>query len=290
MTTEPRPLEVQCITPEGLHRVAYLEWGDPDNDRVLVCVHGLTRVSRDFDALARVMCDHYRVVCVDVVGRGRSGWLKNPLRYLVPTYVADMVTLLARINASTVHWFGTSMGGLIGMGLASLPDTPISRLILNDVGPVLTGESLQRIAQYVGQPISWESFDDAVNYVRAISASFGPHSEEQWRFLAEVVLRQRDGRWVLHYDPQVAAPFREEFKAGKAPTDVELWPIYDAIRCPTLAIRGELSDLLTVATHRAMAERGPRAELTTIAGVGHAPTFLNPDQIAIARNFLLRAH
>lgn len=287
--SEAREAEVQCLTPEGLHHMAYLEWGDPKNPRVLVCAHGLTRVSRDFDNLARALEDRYRVVCVDVVGRGRSSWLKNPMRYAVPTYVADMVVLLARLDAKVVHWFGTSMGGLIGMGLASLPDSPIQRLILNDVGPVLTAQSLSRIGQYVGQPVSWETFDEAVQYIRTVSAPFGPHTDAEWRFLSEVVLRRREGRWVLHYDPNIAVPFREANEKEHKGGDMVLWPIYDAISCPTLAVRGELSDLLTRETHAEMAQRGPCAELATIAGVGHAPTFLHADQIALARSFLLRA-
>lgn len=289
MTSEPRLSDVQCVTPEGLHRMAYVEWGDPDNPRVLLCAHGLTRVSRDFDNLARAMRDVYRVVSIDVAGRGRSSWLKNPMRYTLPTYAADVIVLLARLNAGVLHWFGTSMGGLIGMGIAALPDSPIERLILNDVGPVVTAQSIARIAQYVGQPVSWSSFDEAVQYIRTVSAPFGPHTDAEWRFLSEIVLRQREGRWVLHYDPQIALPFRKEFEVDNQGGDMLLWPVYDAVRCPTLAVRGELSDLLTRETHEAMGVRGPRAELATIAGVGHAPTFLHADQIALARAFLLKA-
>ncbi len=288
MSHTPRQNFVQCLSPTGLHKMAYLEWGDPANGNVLVCAHGLTRAARDFQLVAEALCDRYRVVSVDVVGRGASDWLKNPANYLVPNYVADMVTLIARLNPDHLHWFGTSMGGLIGMGLASLPDSPIERLILNDVGPILTKESIQRIASYVGQPVSFASFDEAEKYVRMLSVTFGPHSEAQWKFFAEVVLRQReDGHWILHYDPKIAVPFQQQFERDPAGADINVWPVYEAIRCPTLAVRGELSDLLTRQTHEDMAQRGPKAELVTIAGVGHAPTFLHEDQIAIARKFLL---
>ena len=278
----PRLADVQCITPAGLHRMAYREWGDPDNDRVLVCVHGLTRVSNDFDAFAAAVCDDYRVLCPDVVGRGRSGRLADPALYQLPTYVGDMVTLLARADARTVHWFGTSMGALIGMFLAALPGTPIERMILNDAGPVLGAAALARIGSYVGDQPRFATLDEAEVYIRRITAPFGAHSDAEWRFLTEVVMKRDGDAWIRHFDPALAVPFRN------APTsDTVLWPVYDAIRCPVLAVRGEHSDLLSDATHREMATRGPKATPVTIPDVGHAPTFLHDDQIAIAKRFLL---
>ena len=288
MPIEPRLHQVQCITRAGLHRMAYAEWGDPENARVLVCVHGLTRVGRDFDALARALAPHYRVVCPDVVGRGRSDYLADPMLYDMVTYVCDMVTLLARLNADTVHWFGTSMGGLIGMGLASLPDSPIQRLILNDVGPVISAEALARIADYVGKPVSFSDMDEAERYIRDVSTSFGQHSDAEWRHLTEIVMKRDGARWILHYDPAIGAAFRAAGSAYAVGKDVTLWQIYDAIHCPTLSVRGEFSDMLSCETHKEMARRGPKAELVTLPGVGHAPTFMHPDQIAIAREFLLR--
>jgi pimeloyl-ACP methyl ester carboxylesterase len=284
MSAEFRQRQVQCITPSGLHQLAYTEWGDPGNRRLLVCVHGLSRCSRDFDVLARAMADQYRVVCPDVPGRGLSGWLKNPMEYQVQTYVADMVTLLARLDADSVHWVGTSMGGLIGMTLASLPETPLQRLVLNDVGPVITAASLARIGEYLGFAPQFPDFAAAVQYIRAVSATFGVHSDAEWAALTEhVTRRQADGSLRMHYDPAIAVPFN----AVKTDQDIELWPYYDAIRCPTLVIRGALSDLLKRETLREMAGRGPRAHTVEIADVGHAPTLMHADQIAIVREFLL---
>ena len=278
--------QVQCITPSGLHQLAYTEWGDPNGRKVLVCVHGLSRCGRDFDTLARAMAGEYRVICPDVPGRGLSGWLKNPMEYQVPTYVADMVTLLARVDADCVHWVGTSMGGMIGMALASLADTPVRKLVLNDVGPVLAAESLARIGEYLGKAPQFPDFAAAVQYVRAVSATFGAHSDAEWSTLTEhVVRRQPDGSYRMHYDPAIAVPFM----ATKTDKDIELWPYYDAIRCPTLVIRGALSDLLRRETLEQMAGRGPRAQTVEIADVGHAPTLMHADQIAIVRDFLLSA-
>jgi pimeloyl-ACP methyl ester carboxylesterase len=286
-TAQPHLHTVQCLDARGLHRMAYWEWGDAANPRVLVCVHGLSRQGRDFDTLAQALCQHYRVVCPDVVGRGRSDWLKDPAGYQIPTYVADIVTLLARLDAQELHWVGTSMGGLIGLGIASLPDNPIRRLVLNDVGPAIEFASLQRIGTYLGQPARWASLDDAADALQAISLGFGPHTREQWLALTRPMLVPDGAGLKPHYDPAISLPFRaitpELAKAGEA----MLWAGYDAIRCPTLLLRGADSDLLARATAEAMTQRGPKARLHEFAGIGHAPTLVQPDQIAVVREFLL---
>ncbi|QTN25052.1 alpha/beta hydrolase [Rhizobacter sp. AJA081-3] len=285
--TEPRLDSVQCLGARGLHRMAYCEWGDPANPRVLVCVHGLARQGRDFDTLAQALSGHYRVVCPDVVGRGRSDWLAEPSGYQIPAYVADMVTLLARLNADEVHWVGTSMGGLIGLGLSALPQSPVRKLVLNDVGPTLEAAALQRIGAYLGQPLRWASVDEAADYLWSISASFGPHSREQWLALTRPMLKPDGDGFKLHYDPAIAAPLRavtpEMARAGEA----MLWASYDALRCPTMLLRGADSDLLSSATAQAMTQRGPKARLHEFAGVGHAPTLIAPGQIDVVREFLL---
>jgi pimeloyl-ACP methyl ester carboxylesterase len=264
--------------------MAYYEWGRADNPRVLVCVHGLGRCARDFDNLARAMSDRYRVVCPDVVGRGDSDWLAEPMLYDVPQYVADMVTLIARLDVEQVHWVGTSMGGLIGMALAAQKETPVTRLVLNEAGPVVSKVSLERIATYFGKVPPLPSFEAAEQMVRLVSAPFGPHTDDEWRFLTEVVVRKTaDGAWRMHYDPRIAEPFRQLI----ADKDVETWPVYDAVRCPTLLIRGAQSDLLSRDTAEQMTQRGPKAKLVELPGIGHAPTLLHADQIALVRDFLL---
>jgi len=289
--TEPVLREVQCLDSRGLHRMAYWQWGDAANPKVLVCVHGLTRQGRDFDALARSLCGDYRVVCPDVVGRGRSDWLADPAAYGIPTYVADMVSLLARLDAEVVDWVGTSMGGLIGLGLASLDGAPLRKLVLNDVGPVIEAAALQRIGSYVGQSGFWRTLDEAADALWALSQGFGPHSREQWLALTAPQLKPatRDGvdGFTTRVDPGIAVPFRgitpELAKAGEA----MLWQAYDRLRCQTLLLRGAQSDLLSADTARAMTQRGPRAQLHEFAGVGHAPTLVHDDQIEVLRRFLL---
>jgi pimeloyl-ACP methyl ester carboxylesterase len=290
--TAARIKSVQCISLAGLHRMAYKEWGEADNPNVLVCVHGVTRVGDDFDALASSLSDHYRVVCPDVVGRGRSGRLGNPQLYQIPQYVSDMVTLVARVTANSgsgkVDWFGTSMGGLIGMALASLPDNPIGKLVLNDIGPTLDPLALRRIGDYIARDLRFGSFAEGAAFVREVSASFGEHTDEQWHKLAADVLREGDdGQWVRHYDMGLAEPLRGATEDKARADEAMLWAAYDAIRCPTLLVRGANSDLLSHATALQMLQRGPKPQLVEIANTGHAPTFINADQIAIARTFLV---
>ena len=287
---EPRLDFVQCLDTHGLHRMAYWEWGDPGNDRVLVCVHGLSRQGRDFDVLARSLCDEYRVVCPDVVGRGRSDWLADPRGYVVPTYVADMVSLLARLNAKTLDWLGTSMGGLIGLGLASLPGSPVRNLVLNDVGPAIAPEAIKRIGAYLGQRTRFASLDEAADYLWSISQGFGPHTREQWLALTEPMLkavRDEHGEGLaLHCDPKIAVPFRAITAEMAAAGEAVLWQRYDSLRTRTLLIRGAESDLLKHETAVAMTQRGPKAILKEIAGVGHAPTLIAPQQLALVKEFL----
>ncbi|MES2538537.1 MAG: alpha/beta hydrolase [Pseudomonadota bacterium] len=285
--TQPKLRNVQCLSPAGLHDMAYKEWGDADNPDVLVCVHGVTRISDDFDEMARELSTVYRVVCPDVVGRGRSSRLRNPQFYQLPQYVSDMVTLLARVDAETVNWFGTSMGGLIGIGMASLQDSPIKKLVINDIGPALNYQALSRIAGYIGEPVRFATFEEAENYIRTISAPFGPHTDAQWHKLAADVLRQdKDGLWIRHYDLGLAIPFKAETPESTQRNEAMLWAAYDAIKCPTLLIRGAESDLLTREVAQDMTRRGPKAKLIEIPGVGHAPTFVQPEQISIVKEFL----
>ncbi len=286
--TEPRLHHVQALSPTGLHRMAYWEWGDERNPRVLVAVHGLTRQGRDFDSLARPLADRYRVVCPDVVGRGESDWLQDPGGYGLPQYVADMVVLIARLNVPQVDWVGTSMGGLIGMAIASLPNSPVRRLVLNDVGPTLEWHALSRIASYVGQSMQFPDEATAARALRAVSLGFGDFSDEAWLALNRPMFRPQDGGGVrLHYDPRIAQNLQALTPALATAGEVQLWDAYDRLRLPTLVLRGADSDLLTAETATAMAARGPKARVVTLPGVGHAPLLDRPAQIAPVEGFLL---
>jgi pimeloyl-ACP methyl ester carboxylesterase len=272
------------LSATGFHRIAYTDWGDAAADRVVVCVHGLTRNGRDFDWLAEALAESgVRVICPDVVGRGRSDWIANPALYGYPQYLADMTALIARLGVAEVDWVGTSMGGLIGLMLAAQPKSPVRRLVINDIGPFVAKAALERIGDYVGSDPLFEDVAGIEAYLRFIYAGFGVLPDECWRHMAEYSTRVRsDGRLGLAFDPGIANVFKTQ-PVG----DVDLWAVWDSVRCPVLALRGADSDLLLPETAQAMAERGPKAQVVVVAGTGHAPSLMVDDQIALVRDFLL---
>ncbi len=278
--------------------MAYWEWGDPQASHIVLCVHGLSRQGRDFDVLAQALVARsnspLRVVCPDVVGRGMSDWLADPQGYQLPQYAADMLALLAQLQPAALDWVGTSMGGLIGMGICGQPSlplpVPVRRLVLNDVGPVVQWEALARIGSYLGRSVQFESVEQAANALWLVSASFGPHTAAQWLELSRHMVKPlADGSpgVALHYDPAIAVPFRAITQESATQGEALMWQLYDAITAKTLLLRGADSDLLSRATAQAMAERGPHAQLVEFAGVGHAPTLIAQDQIDAVATFLL---
>ncbi|MBL0140726.1 MAG: alpha/beta hydrolase [Betaproteobacteria bacterium] len=272
---------VRCLDPHGFHRMRWVEWGDRDNPRVLVCAHGLTRCGRDFDFLAGKVADAYRVVCPDIVGRGRSDWLAVKADYGYPVYCADIATMLAAIGAESVDWVGTSMGGLLGMLLAAQPRTPVGKLVMNDVGCVVPKSALERIAAYVGRDPAFDSIEALEAAMRMVSP-FGKLTPAQWRHLAmHVARRDGTGQWRFRYDPGVALPF----KAGPL-ADVDLSAFWMAVKGPVLLIRGEQSDLFTPEVHAGMLAR-PGTESLVVAETGHAPMLMDEAQAEAVRAFLV---
>jgi pimeloyl-ACP methyl ester carboxylesterase len=300
---EPSLNYVTCPDAQGGHRMAYWEWGAADSPHVVVCAHGLTRQGRDFDVLARNLCavakpGELRVVCPDVVGRGQSDWLKEPMGYQLPTYAVDMLALLAQLQPASLDWVGTSMGGLIGMVISGQPDlplpVPVRKLVLNDVGPVIEWQAIQRIGQYLGNTGRFDTEQQAADAMWAVSRSFGPHTSEQWLALSKPMLKPwvdpktgvADG-FTLNYDPALAMPFAAMTQESARQGESLLWALYDNIKAQTLITRGAESDLLSTTTALAMTQRGPRAKLVEFAGVGHAPTFVAMDQNQAVIDFLL---
>lgn len=282
MPNPPRVSSLRGLSSHGFHRVVYYDWGDPANDRVVVCVHGVGRNGRDFDALAEALAPTHRVLAVDMPGRGESEWLHDPNDYVFPTYLATLAALIARAGAERVDWVGTSMGGLLGITAAALPGGPVGRLVVNDVGPVIEPAALERIRGYFGLDPTFATYGEIAQYVRTVSAPFGPLTDAQWDHLTRTNVRQRaDGRWGLAYDPGIAVPFRT---SAAAPPD--LWSLWDAIRCPTLVLRGAESDLLSATTAAQMALRGPKARVLEFPGIGHAPMLFSADQIEPVASFL----
>lgn len=300
---DPQLRDTLCEGPAGPHRMAWWQWGRPDAAYLVVCVHGLGRQGRDFDVLARALLEsaqaqgvELRVVCPDIAGRGRSQWLADPQHYVPPTYVGDMLTLLAALHQEApiarLGWVGTSMGGLIGLGLFGTPDlplpAPLHRLVLNDVGPVTEWPAIARIQGYLGRPVHFANEEEAARALWAASSSFGPHTPEQWMALSRPMLRPvAEGGFTLHYDPAIAVPVRQATEQSLREATPMVWALYEHITAPTLLLRGAESDLLSPATAQAMTERGPRARLVEFPGVGHAPTLVAADQVEVVASFLL---
>ncbi len=297
---QPELRYLDCTAPAP-HRMAYWQWGDPQASHTVVCVHGLSRQGRDFDVLAQALVERsktpLRVVCPDVVGRGKSDFLTDPQGYQLPTYVADMLQLVAQLKPTTLDWVGTSMGGLIGMLLCAYAPSvgaSVRRLVLNDVGPVIQWQALQRIGQYLGKSGQFATVQEAADAMWTISSSFGPHTPAQWLALSQPMLKplagaQGPGEWTLHYDPAIALPFGAMTAQQAQEGEALLWQAYDAISAQTLLLRGAQSDLLSVATAQQMTQRGPKAQLVEFAGVGHAPTLIAPDQVDAVADFVLTA-
>jgi pimeloyl-ACP methyl ester carboxylesterase len=269
------------LTTRGFHRVAYNEWGHKGRAPTVICVHGLTRNARDFDALAQALEQDRRIACVDLVGRGRSDWLADKQQYTFATYCGDMVALMARLGEESYDWVGTSLGGFIGMFLAAQPSSPIRRLVVNDAGAFVPKSAPQRMLEYVGIERSFESLAEAEAHFRDIYKTFGPLTDAQWAALTRHSVRRRpeDRSYTLRYDPNIVAPMRN-------PQDLNLWPVWEEIRCPVLLLRGAESDVLTKDIVERMLQRGPKTELVEFAGVGHAPALRDAQQIDVIKRWL----
>jgi pimeloyl-ACP methyl ester carboxylesterase len=313
MANKPRLRRFQSLGPHGFHEIAYTEWGDPHNPRLVFCVHGFTRNSRDFDVLAESLADSCHVVCMDVAGRGASEWLSYKGDYSFQLYLADAAALLARVTAPHapsrlrrmlggharppkrhIDWVGTSMGGLMGMMMASKRHSPIRRLVLNDVGPLVPWPALLKMKlTHSGASKRFPSLEEVEAHLKETCAAFGPLSDKQWRQVTQhSSIRKGDGTYILAFDPAIITHMRSSSVAGvefgsEFLSGVDLWPIYDSVRCPTLVLRGQESNLLLKKTAEEMKIRGPKAELVEFPGVGHAPWLMSEDQIEVIRDFLL---
>jgi len=281
--------EVPALGPHGFTRVAYTDWGPRDAAHVVLCVHGLTRQSRDFDFLARrLAAKAIRVLAVDLPGRGRSEWLPNPSDYHTPVYMAATAAVIAASGAKWVDWIGTSLGGHIGMETAALPGSPIRRLILNDFGARISGVALTRIGNYLKVRRRFETVEALEQHLRTIHEPFGKLTDTQWRHLAEhSAVKTDDGDYRQHYDPSIARMF-----SWPLMVDIALWNVWDKVRCRTLILHGEDSDLLHPSTVRDMARRGEAGRKGLVRSIevrecGHAPALMSDAQISVVEEFLL---
>jgi pimeloyl-ACP methyl ester carboxylesterase len=270
------------FSPGETVRLNYFEWGPRRHWRHLFCVHGITRQGRDFDELAKVLQKDYRVICPDIVGRGRSGWFTDKSLYAMPTYVEHMGSLIEHLAMPWLDWIGTSMGGIVGMFIAAERPELVRKLVLNDIGPFVPKSAGERVAQYIGQDPRFMRLGKVADYLKTVHAEFGPLTDAMWSDMTvHSVMRQPDGEYALHYDPGIGQSFK-----AQPPKDIDLWKVWDRIQCPVLVLRGAESQLLTPETADAMRKRGPGATVVEIPDCGHAPSLMFPEQIAAIRDFL----
>ncbi len=270
------------LSPQGFHKLAYVEWGDKDNPNVLICTHALARNSRDFDYLARELQKTYRIICPDLVGRGKSDYVGNALVYNFPQYMSDMVALLARTGVEKVHWLGTSLGGIIGMMLAAQPLSPIKSLILNDVGMIVPSQALHRIGTYARNDHGFSSFEEARSYFQTVLSPIGVLESEKWDHITKYgTLASKGDSLRLAYDPAIG----ENFINHPTPT-LHLETYWQSIQCPILVLHGEHSDFLPPDIITKMLYLQPQAKVTTLSECGHAPSLMDASQIRLVEGWL----
>lgn len=308
---EPTLHYLLCTNPRGWHRIGYWEWGDPDNDEVLLCVHGLTRNGRDFDALARRLSHRYRVICPDMAGRGTSDWLEDADFYTFAQYVGDMATLIGQVQPERINWLGTSMGGLLGLTFiymlsqtATTPLTgtrcnaeaplwlrqksnPIHKLILNDIGPELALDGMKNIARYAEITESFPDYAQAVDYARTHWTGFGLETDEQWALFTEhYFVTDMKSQWIPHYDPAIIRAFVRGLNYPMQESQDFLWSVFQQLQIPVLLLRGEHSDLLSAEVYQRMLDEQPRAQGWQTPRAGHAPSLTHEDEIQVIEQFL----
>lgn len=270
------------LSSEGFHRLYYREWGDPDNEHTIVCVHGVTRLSNDFDALAKKLSKKYRVICPDIVGRGNSDWFGNQDNYNFIQYCSDLNALIAHIRADKIHYFGTSMGGLIGMILAAMAHTPVQSLILNDVGPDIKRTELRRMGEYIGKSPIFSTKQELVEYYQQIySGSCGLLTENQQKMIARYGAFKTEGGYRMHYDPKIGNAFRKNYSFY----NFDLWKYWEEVECPVLILRGADSTFFPVSVAEKMLRTTSDATLVEIQGAAHTPPLRTQEEIKVVESF-----
>ena len=252
------------------------------NSRVLLCLPGLTRNSKDFNDLAERLCNRYRVICPDQRGRGRSERDIDPTRYRPDRYAADMLTLLDTLDVEQVTVIGTSLGGMMGIMLMVANPKRIDALVVNDMGPVIEPAGIARLISYVGKMKPADSWDEAVAQTALVNGiAFPAYGHDEWAAMARNMYVMEGRQPVLDYDPAIASGL------GSGTATPDLWPLFDLLPPqPMLVVRGEISDILSVATMAAMEKRRANLQTVTVPGVGHAPMLNEAAAITAIEDFL----
>jgi pimeloyl-ACP methyl ester carboxylesterase len=268
-------------------RLHYRDYAGRDDRPPILCIPGLTRNARDFEGVAARLAGDWRVLCLELRGRGESAHAKDPMSYVPLTYVGDVEALIAALGLDRFILFGTSLGGLITMLLSNSQKGKLKGALLNDVGPELDGRGLDRIRGYVGRSQSWPTWLHAARYFAEVQGDVYPDwTLDNWLVHAKRLCKLSGaGRIVFDYDMKIAEPF----KAPQGPTGFDLWPAFMGLDgLPSLVVRGERSDLLTAATVEKMTGRLSEMESVTVPRVGHAPTLEEPEAVTGIERLLER--
>lgn len=284
MNPDVRSGKIRCISPHGFHDMAYRDWGDPNAASRVVCVHGLTRNAHDFDPLAARLAKESRVICADLAGRGNSDWLDDPTNYNLMQYNMDMTVLTSHFGHDSVDWIGTSLGGLIGISLAGMNNSPIRRLIVNDIAPEIPYAALRRITSYAGQQQVFDTLEDFEAHLRDTLKPFAPMTDADWSSMARNSSVPTTQGYRAHHDPRIMQNFRNYFFF----MHFNLWKFWEKITCPVLILRGADSDFLPRTLLDKMIKRLPHAEFLEFEGVGHTPTLNANEQIEPIATWLAR--
>lgn len=281
------------LSPEGYHSLSYREYGQNHQDNVLITVHGLTRNGSDFHHLAQALQEDLFILSPDIVGRGSSGRLQDPKHYHYAQYLQDMNALIATTGANKVDWLGTSMGGLFGIIMAAMPNSPIRRLILNDIGPFVPKTAVDRIKEYASKQIILNDRQEAELLLRELYKPFGIQGQDQWDHVIDnSITKMENGQFTLAYDPGIAGAVEDDPHSGRKLAGIDgngnviFWDFWDRIKCPVLVINGQHSDILPQNIVEAMKGRGPSFDYFIVKDCGHAPALMAQDQIDHIKNWL----
>ncbi len=265
------------------HKLAYLDYGDVNNPNVLICAHGLTRNAYDFEKIARVMQNNFRVIAIDYPGRGDSDYFTDKKSYNYYVYLKDTLLLLKKLKIKNPFWLGTSMGGIIGMAIGCFYPRILRGLILNDIGPSMPLSTVKKIGKYASLEPKFIDLELAKQHLKMIYKESGIKEEEDWNFLTKNSFKiNSSNQYQMNYDPTIVSGMEIDKAKSK---DVDMWKIWRKIKCPILVIHGAKSNILSVETVEKM-QQSKQIDIYVVDYAGHAPALTNADQIDPIKNWL----
>ncbi|WP_044194120.1 alpha/beta fold hydrolase [Ehrlichia japonica] len=266
----------------------YYHYFNSVSNNYLICVHGITRNSRDFDYLANNLSSDYKIICPDIVGRGKSSWLEDHKLYNYSTYCKSIIYLLRHLKIDKVDFLGTSMGGIIGMYLAAYFPDLINKLIINDIGPAITVSALNKISKHININPIFNTITEAEVYIKKLLCNFGIEQEDHWQHIIKhSIIQNSNNTYSLTADPKIGIAFDEEINNIKDTDTWTIWDVWEKIQSRILVIRGGLSNILMQTTLNKMMLSKQYIDSIEYPNIGHAPALMDNYQIQDIKNWLL---